>query len=173
MKGKRGPTYFDLLARKGRRLRRIVLSLIVVVSLSLAGLLYFYSPGSVLPSGVGPVGSTHEHADVRMLIDGEALDFGQSRYYLKSSYVHFEGDFTVHKHATGVTFGYLLRTLGMELDGTSLTLDDGRVLKDEGRKTLRFFVNNSPVSELSSYEITQGDMILVSYGGEDEIILLQ
>ena len=33
---------------------------------------------------IGPVGSTHEHLDVLVYIDGEPLDLNQSRYAMKS-----------------------------------------------------------------------------------------
>ena len=60
---------------------------------------------------IGPMGSTHEHVDLLVYINGEPLDLNQSRYAMKSGYGHIhggEGDITVsYTHLTLPTTTYV------------------------------------------------------------------
>ncbi|MBI2134347.1 hypothetical protein HYU09_00005, partial [Candidatus Woesearchaeota archaeon] len=76
---------------------------------------------------IGPLGSAHNHADIKVYVLGNAIDFSQQKYQLKHQAVHFEnrdGD-VVHTHATGITLGYMFETLGMNINENCLTIDAG------------------------------------------------
>ena len=120
-------------------------------------------------SGIGALGSTHIHADVKVYINGKAVDFSQSKYQLTTSYLHFEegiGD-VIHLHATGLTMGHLFKAVGMDFDKNCLVVE-GTSLCSNDRATLKFYVNTESNNEFEKYIIKDLDKILVSYGNENE-----
>ncbi len=123
--------------------------------------------GAVSGSGVGAVGSTHIHMDIKVYIDGAPVNFGDRKYQLRAQQVHFEGgDGDVfHVHATGVTVGYLFETLGGRLSETCISLD-GVTKCSDATKTLKFYINGQPNSQFGKYLPRSLDKILVSYGSE-------
>ena len=122
-----------------------------------------------LLSGIGPLRSVHNHADVKVYINGKAIDFSQHKYQLASRFIHFEegvGD-VVHVHATGLTIGHLFKSLGGYITNNCMTLDGQSFCKD-GNNTLKFYVNSQPNDEFDNYIIKDLDKILISYGNRDE-----
>lgn len=123
----------------------------------------------------GPVGSTHKHADIKLYILGNAIDFSQQKYQLKSNLVHFEdsdGD-VAHIHTTGMTLGYMLKTLGMNLNENCLRLDTGKEYCSAENAELNVYVK-SPDTEWEKiyspekYVMQDLDRILISYGAESQ-----
>ena len=79
-----------------------------------------------LMSGIGPLRSTHEHADIKVYINNQAIDFSQQKYQLAARYTHFEegiGD-VVHIHATGITLGQLFKSLGIDFNNNCLVFQN-------------------------------------------------
>ena len=77
-----------------------------------------------LLTGIGVLGSAHLHADVKVYINGQSIDFSQRKYQLASSFLHFEegiGD-VIHTHATGLTIGHMFRSLGMDFSNNCLVV---------------------------------------------------
>ncbi|MBI2664644.1 TlpA family protein disulfide reductase [Candidatus Woesearchaeota archaeon] len=72
------------------------------------------------------LGSTHEHANISVTLGGSKVDFADSKYQLRSSFVHFEDSDgkEVHVHAKGVTLKYLFETFGWEA-GECIVTDFG------------------------------------------------
>jgi hypothetical protein len=91
-------------------------------------------------------------------------------YQIKSSWIHFEGNdgTTIHKHATGVTLGYLFESLGLGLDDQCYEFQDGRSFCTNEDYSLKFFINGEQVNDIRDYEINEDDKILVSYGVETQ-----
>ncbi len=120
------------------------------------------------PENAGPLGSEHSHAGVLVKIFGDAFDFSAPAYQIKSAWIHFEGNdgTTIHKHATGVTLGYLFNTLSLGLDDQCFEFQDGRNFCTNEDYSLRFFINDEEISDVRDYEITEDDMVLISYGAE-------
>ncbi len=119
---------------------------------------------------IGPAGSTHLHADVKVYINGNPIDFSQPMYQLRSNLVHFEdrdGD-VIHVHATGMTIGYTLKTLGINFSPDCISVGRENYC-NEGTSTLKLYVNGRPNAEFGDYQIKDLDKILVSYGSENEI----
>ena len=122
-----------------------------------------------LLSGIGALGSTHIHADVKVYINGQSIDFSQRKYQLASSFIHFEegiGD-VVHVHATGMTMGHLLKTLKSDLNNNCLVLESQNYCNEKNKK-LKFYVNSHQNNEFDNYVIKDLDKILVSYGSEND-----
>jgi len=124
------------------------------------------APGG--PENAGALGSEHSHAGILVKIFGDSFDFSAPAYQIKSSWIHFEGrdGTTVHKHATGVTLGYLFETLALGLDDQCFQFQDGRNFCTNDDYELRFFINNQEVDDIRDYEIIEDDKILITYGAE-------
>lgn len=120
------------------------------------------------PEGAGPRNSAHDHAGILVKIFGDEFDFSAPAYQIKSTWIHFEqrDGFTVHKHATGVTLGYLFETLSIGLDDQCFVFQDGRSFCSNDDYKLAFYINGEQVSDIRDYEIMDDDRILVSYGAE-------
>ena len=124
------------------------------------------APGG--PENAGPLGSEHSHAAILVKIFGDTFDFSAPAYQIKSSWIHFEGrdGSTIHKHATGVTLGYLFETLSLGLDNQCFVFQDGRSFCSNDDYKLVFYINGQQVSDIRDYEIEEDDRILISYGAE-------
>jgi hypothetical protein len=124
------------------------------------------APGG--PENAGALGSEHSHAGILVKIFGDAFDFSAPAYQIKSAWIHFEGNdgTTIHKHATGVTLGYLFDTLALGLDEQCFEFQDGRSFCTNEDYSLRFFINEEEVSDVRDYEIAEDDRVLISYGAE-------
>ena len=123
----------------------------------------------------GPLRSAHNHADIKVYILGNAIDFSLPQYQLQDKLTHFEnwdGD-VVHTHATGITLGYIFKTLGMEITEECIKTDKGSKYCSEDNAMLKVFVKNRNsdweiISYAPNYVIQDMDKILVTYGTESE-----
>ncbi|MDY6769424.1 MAG: hypothetical protein SVU88_00460 [Candidatus Nanohaloarchaea archaeon] len=134
--------------------------------LTATGLVSFSAGSGGTPTGaaVGPAGSTHQHAQFSVLVDGEEIDFSRDRYQMQSRKVHFEagnGD-RIHVHATGVTIGYALDTLGLGINSTCLTVH-GETYCEDGGGRLSVTVDGSEIEKPASHVIRDGETIRISY----------
>ncbi len=130
-------------------------------------LLLFLATCSPKPK-IGPVGSTHIHADFKVYLEGVPIDFSQQKYQLRARHVHVEdsnGDI-VHIHATGVTLGEFFRTLDMKLTEECFVPDEGKKYCNEEDKKLKIYVNGEQNFLYGDYLIGDLDRILVTYGSE-------
>ena len=122
-----------------------------------------------LLSGIGPLRSAHLHADIKVYINGKAIDFSQRKYQLAARFIHFEdgiGD-VIHTHATSLTLGHLFKSLGMDFNSNCLTFE-GQAYCNDVDKTLKFYVNGQKSNEFDNRVIKDLDKYLVSYGNENE-----
>ena len=127
------------------------------------------------PDGAGMLGDEHEHAGILVKIFGDTFDFTAPTYQIKSSWIHFEESDgkTVHRHASGVTLGYLFDTLNIGLDDKCYRFPDGRNFctvedKEGDEYSLKFYINHEKVKDIRDYVINDGDRILISYGNESQ-----
>lgn len=132
------------------------------------------------PQAIGILGSQHIHADFKMYINGQAFDFAKPEYFMKSSFLHVDNNqnkddasSVLHMHAKKVPTWIFFRSIGMNLTKDSLTLADGRMLKNENGKTLKFYLNGKKVDELEDYSFQPLDKLLISYGPENDVELDQ
>jgi hypothetical protein len=120
------------------------------------------------PENAGALGSEHSHAALLVKIFGDKFDFSAPAYQIKSSWIHFEGrdGSTIHKHATGVTLGYLFDTLKLGLDDQCFVFQDGRSFCTNEDYSLVFYINGEQIPDIRDYEIQEDDRVLISYGAE-------
>ncbi|NIP62936.1 MAG: protein-disulfide isomerase [Nitrosopumilaceae archaeon] len=126
------------------------------------------APGG--PEDAGVLGSDHAHASILVRVFGDKFDFSLPAYQIKSSWIHFEGQDgnTIHRHATGVTLGYLFDTLNLQVDNECFIFQDGREFCTNEDYTLKFYINGQRVDGIRDYVINEGDRILISYGAETQ-----
>ena len=131
------------------------------------------------PQAIGILGSQHSHADFKVYVNGQAVDFSDKDHMGRmtknlpvSSLIHVDsgapapekaGDL-LHMHAANVPLGLFFKSIGMNFIKNSLTLDDGRVMKNENGNTLKFYINGKKVDSLDNYVFQDLDKILISYG---------
>lgn len=114
-------------------------------------------------------GSAHEHASISVKIFGDEFDFTKPEFQLQSSFIHLENydGYVIHRHAKGVTIGYLFETLNFGLLSDCIIFPDGRKFCSDEDYTLKFYINGKKVDDLRDYIIFNGDLILISYGSEN------
>ena len=157
---------------KRKKIKRYALVAIVIIAVVTGGyfLLGSTSSNNLGSVNLGSVGSTHTHQDFMMYVNGQMVDFSQPKYQLRSNLVHFEesNGNVIHTHATGMTVGYMLGTLNIEMTSECLSIDGVRYCNN-GNSKLKMYVNSQPSSEFGSYLMKDLDKILVSYGNETDL----
>ena len=140
---------------------KVLIILLIIITLLLAG---------CSTSKIGSLGSAHEHADFKVYINGEELNFSQLMYMVRSQYVHVENmdGNIIHNHATGITIGYFFNTMGIRFDDNCFVLDTGTSYCNQGDKTLKFYVNGERNYQYAEYEIRNSDKYLITYGNDSE-----
>ncbi|MEK6808605.1 MAG: hypothetical protein AABY14_02885 [Nanoarchaeota archaeon] len=123
----------------------------------------------MLISGVGAFQDAHNHADISIYLNGKKLDLSQEQYQLRARHLHLENSEgeVIHTHASGITIGHFLNSLGFRLTNSCLKTNFGIFCDNENSK-LKFYVNGKPNDEFSAYVIKDLDKILISYGTENE-----
>ena len=126
---------------------------------------------------LGVPGSEHSHMSIMVVLDGQPLNFYQSKYIEKDDRAHFHvediGGYFIHKHARGVTLPFFLSTLEIKLTADCLTLDTGEQYCSDDANKLAIYVNRKPYrGNLDFYELQDGDKILIDYGTYTPIELM-
>ena len=152
--------------RKKHKKRSKQIKLIRTYSIYLiAILLVGYGLFSVISGPqIGPVGSTHEHLDILVYIDGEPLDLNQSRYAMKSGYGHIhggEGDI-MHLHAINIPLSWFMESIDLSITLDSINVHGMEYSTDENNVFL-MFVNGDTITNVD-YVLTDEDKILIYYG---------
>ena len=124
------------------------------------------APGG--PENAGAMNSAHSHTAISVKIFGDTFDFDGPAFQIKSPWIHFEGrdGTTIHKHAAGVTLGYLFDTLSIGLDEQCYVFPDGKSFCTNEEFTLKYFINGEQVEDIRDYEGVEGDKVLIVFGGE-------
>ena len=144
-------------------------------------------------SKTGILGSQHIHADFKVYVNGKPLNFADSKYYMKSSFIHSDDNknkedasTVLHMHATGVPLWVFFKSIGVDFNKDCITLDMSEIPKisehaqkpmvfdnkekfcNDGDKKLKFFVNGKESNEFENYVFNDLDKILISYGDENQ-----
>ena len=123
-------------------------------------------PGA--PPGAGRLGGEHEHASLLVRIFNDKFDFAVPSYQIKSSWIHFEESdgTTIHRHASGVTLGYLFDSLNIGIDSKCYAFPDGRQFCTNEDYSIKYYLNHQLVDGINDYVIQDGDRILITFGNE-------
>jgi len=146
----------------------------IIVGIQVYNFLSFEQSTPGAPPGAGSLGSDHIHASILAKLHGDKFDFTGPAYQIKSSWQHFEArdGSTIHRHATGVMLGYLFETIGIGLDDECFSFKASaggeRKFCTNEDFSLKFYVNQQLVPNLTEYVFEDLDRILISYGSEDQ-----
>ncbi|KHO55604.1 MAG: hypothetical protein QT12_C0015G0009 [archaeon GW2011_AR21] len=123
----------------------------------------------------GTLGTNHEHADFKVYLNNEAINFNNPAYFVKSSYVHVESGENpaetgnvIHIHARNVPLWFFFESIGMSFKESCFGFNSQLYCSNSGNK-LRLFVNGVENSQLGNYVPKNLDKILVSYGEDSDI----
>lgn len=118
----------------------------------------------------------HYHSDFKVFINGNEIDFAKPEYFVKSRFMHVENDAqgdtgkVLHMHATGVPLWLFFESIGIKLNNDCFILDTGEKYCNDGKNTLKFYVNGKANTGFGDYVFKDEDRILISYGPENEDI---
>lgn len=142
----------------------------VIVGISAYNFTNIQSAGPGAPPGAGMLGNEHVHSSLLVRIFGDKFDFSGDAFQIKSDWIHFEArdGTTIHRHATGVTLGYMFDSLGITLDENCYQFPDGRQFCTDENYTLKYFINGDQVPSINEYVFADQDRILITYGDESE-----
>lgn len=89
-------------------------------------------------STIGILGSQHIHADFKVYVNGESINFANSDYYMKSSFIHVDdsqnkedASGVLHMHAKGVPLWIFFKSIKLELPESTKIYVNGE-LNPEG-----------------------------------------
>src|SRR3989344_5072178 len=162
--------------KKRKTMRILKYSISIILIIAVIGAAVVYLPKNTNPDneGVGPYGSTHIHADLAVYINGTQLSFNDNRYFagdLRDKYAHLLSpyDSLIHIRATGITIGYFMKSIDIPFNSTCITDKNGERLCNDDTNTLKFYVKGEENPAYDKYIIKDQDKILISYGpaGED------
>jgi hypothetical protein len=115
----------------------------------------------------------HIHADLLILINGEAVDLSSDTYQtnqndVKSGVVHLHDNngVVVHVHAPGVRLGDFLTSINFGLSDTCLQVEKEYYCEDESNN-LVVWVNGAEIPVAAEYIMQDLDRILISFGDND------
>ena len=93
---------------------------------------------------IGPIGSTHQHIDLLIHVDGQIIDLNQTQYAHQSNYAHLHQNETdvIHLHAINIPLSWFMDSLNIPITDSSLTLDGQTYNEDELNK-LHIIINLS------------------------------
>ncbi len=166
----RDKSYFAASRKKRKRNLMIVLPVIVVLAVlgTYAISTYSSTVSHAIKPGYGKVGSEHVHAAFAVKVNGNGINFTDSKYQVRSRYLHMEnGDGgTLHRHATGVPIAEFFDSVKMNVTRSCLTLDHGTKYCSDGKNNLEFYVNGNKTNSIADYVLENNDRILIVYGEE-------
>jgi len=136
---------------------------------------YASGPGFNLKTGFFEK-NQHIHADMKVYIEGKAVNFSENRFQSTSQralteYIHFHdgNGNVVHLHASGVPLSYLFGTFGGQLNASCIQTAAGEpTYCTNNQESLRFYVNGNWNPDPASYQMQDLDQLLISYGPADE-----
>ena len=159
-------------AKRKTSLMAIGILALIVVIVGYASYVFVTMDSTVpgAPVGAGKLGDEHVHSSLLVKIFGDRFDFSVPTYQIKSSWIHFEESdgTTIHRHASGVTLGYLFDSLNIGIDNQCYIFppSDGRKFCTNEDYSIKYFINHKPVAEINDYVFEDGDRILITYGNE-------
>lgn len=129
--------------------------------------------------------SVHYHANFGLFMNGKRDEFKNFTFYEEVAscggnevmnpkirmHMHDNKNYVVHVHDAGATWGHFFANLGYTLGDSVLKTDDSLFVDGQNSKKLTFLVNGKPVQTLANKTIGDEDVVLISYGNEDDAAL--
>lgn len=127
----------------------------------------------------------HYHANFGLFINGVRDEFKSFTFYEEVAscfddelnnpktrvHMHNQINHVVHVHDAAATWGHMFANLGYSLGDDLLKTDQGVFVDGHDGKKLTFLVNGEKVDDLANRLIKSEDVVLISYGSDDETVL--
>lgn len=123
----------------------------------------------------------HYHANFALYVNGQRDEFKSSTFYEETQacsadevgprarvHLHDQKPSLVHVHDAGATWGHLFANIGYGLTNKALQTDEAVFVDGQDDKRLRFMLNGQRVDSLANEVIQSEDVVLVSYGEDDD-----
>ncbi len=117
----------------------------------------------------GRLGELHTHADFKVVINGNTVNFSRNEFDEKNAFVHLHMDDpedagnVVHIEAKGIMLSHFFNTLNIKITSNCITIDNETNCNGNGNE-LMLFVNGTRNLELDNYIPENHDKILIIYG---------
>lgn len=128
----------------------------------------------------------HYHANFAIFVDGKRLALEGPTFYEEvaacstneedpkhRAHMHEQINNVVHVHDDVVTWADFFANLRYSLGDRVLQLDDTVLVDNQNGKSLTFILNGEPVEKIANSVIGNEDVLLVSYGAENEATIKQ
>ncbi len=142
----------------------LALGVVLLAAAAVVGYVVFLPGGGGGGDAGGPygLGEVHYHGTLTVVIDGERLDFSQSRYQLQADAFHFEAGVGErwHVHARNVTLAWALDSLGIGVTAETVTFDGTTYDDADPGTNVTITVDGEPVTP-ASYVLQEGDDVRV------------
>lgn len=127
--------------------------------------------------------NVHYHANFGLYINGKRDEFNNFGYYEEVTscggndlqnpkirvHMHDNINYVVHVHDSAVTWGHFFANLGYTLGDNLISTKDGSLYVDgQDGKKLTFLLNGDPITSVANRTIGDDDVLLVSYGTEND-----
>ncbi|MBI4018772.1 MAG: hypothetical protein HY364_00790 [Candidatus Aenigmarchaeota archaeon] len=114
----------------------------------------------------------HAHADFKVFIDGNEMDFARKKYDYKDHNIHLHinnpyGGYVMHLEGGGAELANFFASLGMIFNSTCFATETESYC-NTGFSKLRMLVNGKENQDYGSYIPQDLDRILVTYGNQTE-----
>jgi protein-disulfide isomerase len=120
----------------------------------------------------------HAHFDLKVILNGKAVDFSLAKYQSKKDHelnegihMHDGNGEVVHLHRKDMKLNDFFNSIKIALNNECFTLDTGSRYCDGNGKTLKMFVNGKENKDFENYVPQDLDRILISFGSETGSVL--
>jgi len=115
----------------------------------------------------------HAHADFKVFINGNEMDFAKEKYEHIDRNIHLHvnnpyGGYLLHLEGRKAPIGAFFSSLGMAFNSTCFSTET-KSYCDDGTSALAFFVDGEQNYEYGDYVPQDMDRILITYGSAEPI----
>lgn len=117
----------------------------------------------------------HEHADLKVYLNGKILDLWQDKYQSTDekpldtdTHLHDGNGNNIHKHRTKKTLWDLFTSIGISFSKDCFLLDTKEKFCNNWTSNLKLFVNGKENTLFSNYELVDLDKILISFWSDSQ-----
>ena len=122
-----------------------------------------------IPYVVGEPGSAHHHSTFVIFINGKLQRLDDGKYYGASprAHIHDYSFAEIHTHATNLTLGFFLNTIGISFNSSCLVVD--KIYCNNATHSLNFFVDGQANNEFDNHLTSNFERYLITYGDDSEV----
>lgn len=157
-----------------RQISPLIIVLVLVVLAATVGAWYMYNNSNTKPA------EFHEHINFAVFLNDVQFNFNQTKYMTNESqevgerqfiHLHDMNGGVIHLHESGLTMGMFFDSIGMHLNSTCLTLDNGTSYCTSENDSLKMYVNDVPSNEFDALQLHDLDKVLITYGPHSDSMI--